>query len=165
MQPVGQTIYLWRLHRRATQARVAEDAGISRPNLSAIEQGARDLTVQTLRRIAAALGVSPGTLVDGLGPAADAGALSADRHAVDRIARLAAGERVRASISERKIAYALASILKSKTGWKGVKRLGRRTAREENETVARLKAELGPEVFRHLLSRVEKSLAGEAGLE
>lgn len=162
MRPLGQTIYLWRIHRKATQAQLAEKAGVSRPNLSAIEQGGRDVTVQTLRRIAEALGVSAGTLVDGAGPSPEHTSLGSDRHSIDRIARMASGERIQsASPQERKLARALASLLKSKTGWKGVRRFARRTVRDEKETESRLKAELGQELFRHLLARVEKNLAGK----
>ncbi len=160
MRPIGQTIYLWRLHGRLTQVRLAQISGVSRPNLSAIEQGARDLTVQTLRRLAEALGIDAGTLVNGVGPKPTYAPINTDRHSLDRVARLAAGQRLRASTKERKVALALAFVMKSKTGWAGIKRTGRRTARSENETLTRLKAELGAELLAHLVRRIEKHLGG-----
>jgi transcriptional regulator with XRE-family HTH domain len=159
MAPIGQAIYLWRVYRSLTQKALAARSGVSRPNLSAIEQGARDLTKQTLRRIASALGVSAGVLADGIQPKPDSIPTSSDRHSMDRIARIAAGQRLRASAAERKLAGALASIMKSKTGQGQAKQVAGRTFRLENETVLRLKAGLGPEVFNHLVRRVEKNLA------
>lgn len=160
MRPLGQTLLLWRTHRKLTQADVAAKCGVSRPNLSAIEQGARDVTVQTLRRIAQALDVSPGQLVDGVGPEPRYAADRTDRHAIDRIARLAAGERIPASAEEKKTALALSSIMKTKTGWRGIKRSGRRTARSEERMLQQLKSELGPETLSHLIRRIDKVLSG-----
>ena len=156
MAPTGQTIYLWRIQKGLTQQAVAERSGVSRPNLSAIEQGGRDLTVQTLRRIAQALGVSAGTLADGIGPSPQGDPLSLNRHSLDRIARLAAGQGLRATARERRIATTLASIMKSKTRRQAAGRKRSRSARSENETLSRLKTELGPEILKHLIRRVDK---------
>ena len=114
MYPIGQSILLWRNARGLTQSEVAARSGVSRPNLSAIEQGARDLTLETLRRISFVLGVSAGALVDGVGPASFPKS-KLNRFALDRIARLAAGQSLRASPRERRIASDLASLMTSKT--------------------------------------------------
>lgn len=159
MQPIGQTIYLWRAVKGITQGELARDSGVSRPNLSAIEQGGRDLTVQTLRRIAAALRVSAGTLVDGVGPKPKFAPVNLNRYSLDRVARLAAGHWVRATGRERKIAFGLASVMKSKTRRAAVKQKRLRTGRSESKTLLRLKSELGPELLKHLIRRVEKNLA------
>ena len=159
MKPIGQTIQYWRTYKRITQGELARLSGVSRPNLSAIEQGGRDLTLGTLRRIASALSVSPGALIDGVGPKPVYAPISTNRHSIDRVARLAAGEQLRATPKERKVAAALSFIMKSKTGWKGIKKVRRRTARSENETLSQLKTEMGTELFNHLLHRVEKNLA------
>lgn len=159
MRPIGQSITLWRLHRGMTQGALAAASSVSRPNLSAIEQGGRDMTLQTLRRIASALGVGAGALIDGVGPKPEYTPIDKNRHSLDRIARLAAGQSVRASNREKRIAQALASIMKSKTGQKrtGPKRV--RTVRSAERTILRLKTDLGQEMFRHLVRRVEKNLA------
>ncbi len=159
MQPIGQTIYLWRGAGEITQEELARRSGVSRPNLSAIEQGGRDLNVQTLRRIAAALGVSAGTLVDGVGPKSKFAPINLNRYSLDRVARLAAGHWVRATGRERKIAFGLASVMKSKTRRPAIKQKRLRTGRSENKTLLRLKSELGPELLKHLIRRVEKNLA------
>jgi transcriptional regulator with XRE-family HTH domain len=51
-----------------TQVELAQKSGVSRPNLSAIERGAREVTLKTLRALAMALDVRPGMLVDGCAP-------------------------------------------------------------------------------------------------
>jgi len=51
-------IRVWRDHRGLTSSALAEKAGIAQAFLSQIETGKRDGTIDTLRRIAAALGVS-----------------------------------------------------------------------------------------------------------
>lgn len=158
MNPVGQTISFWRMRKGLTQAVVAQRSGISRPNLSAIEQGARDLTVQTLRRIASTLGVSPGALVDGISHGPMKAPKKLDRYSLDRIARIAAGQPLKASNVERRIAEGLASLMKSKTQSLSDKKK-RNNVRSENAAILRLKAEIGPVVFQHLIRRVEKNLS------
>ena len=160
MLPIGQTIYLWRTKKGLTQADVAGSSGISRPNLSAIEQGARDLTIQTLRRIASTLGASPGILVDGIGPEPSRPRYKFSRYAFDRIARLAAGQSLRASFTEKRVARDLASIMKFKTR-RHTRNKGLKSGRSGNATLLRLKDELSPAIFGHLVRRVEKNLAGD----
>ncbi|MBI3307431.1 MAG: helix-turn-helix domain-containing protein [Candidatus Omnitrophica bacterium] len=64
MLPVGHQIYLERLRKGLTQAGLASACGIAQPNLSNIEKGKQDLTVSTLVRIAAALGVRPAEFIE-----------------------------------------------------------------------------------------------------
>ena len=56
-------IRVWRDHRGLTCTALAEKAGIAQPFLSQIETGKREGTVETLRRIAAALNVTIDDLV------------------------------------------------------------------------------------------------------
>lgn len=70
MNPFGQTVLLWRRTRGLTQAELAKQARIARPNLSAIERGKREVSLRTLRALALGLGVRPGVLVDGISPQA-----------------------------------------------------------------------------------------------
>ena len=87
MVPFGEAVLAWRLARQMTQAQLAEAARVARPNLSAIERGARDVTLKTVRALALALGVRPGVLVDGIAPGADAPAMG--RATLERVARAA----------------------------------------------------------------------------
>lgn len=80
-----QNMKAWRLHRGLTQGQVAERSGISRPNLVAIENGRRECTISTLQRLAFALEVTPGMLLDQAPPVAAQREL--DRHEIDQIAR------------------------------------------------------------------------------
>ena len=64
----GENILLWRLHRSLSQEQLAALSNIPRPNLSDIEKGKRDVTLSTIRYLANALGVLPGTLVNGEPP-------------------------------------------------------------------------------------------------
>lgn len=52
------SIKVWREYRGMTAVQLAKKADITRPYLTQVENGKRDGTVQTLRRIAKALGVS-----------------------------------------------------------------------------------------------------------
>ncbi|MGH2341867.1 helix-turn-helix domain-containing protein [Segnochrobactraceae bacterium EtOH-i3] len=51
-------VRVWRSHRGLTVTELAEKAGVAQPYLSQIETGKRDGTLETMRRIAAALGVT-----------------------------------------------------------------------------------------------------------
>jgi len=55
---IGRTLKQARLDKKLTQAQVAEMAGIKTGNLSKIENGKRNITLQTLLRIALAMKVS-----------------------------------------------------------------------------------------------------------
>lgn len=88
--PFGETVLAWRLIRGMTQAEVAQVARIARPNLSAIERGAHEVTLKTLRALALALGVRPGVLVDGVAPGV--GSRRLGRATLERVARAAAGD-------------------------------------------------------------------------
>ncbi len=88
MLPFGETLLAWRLARGMSQAELAQAARMSRPNLSAVERGDREVTLRTLRRLALALDVRPGILADGVAPAAYGPPLG--RRALERIAGAAA---------------------------------------------------------------------------
>ena len=87
MLPFGQTVRVWRVHRGMTQQQLAQAAHIPRPNLSAIEQGKREVSLSTLRALALALEVQPGVLVDGIPPSLSGGMSSPfSRKALEEIA-------------------------------------------------------------------------------
>lgn len=110
MRPFGQNILLWRIHRGLTQEGLSKHAGMSRPNLSAIERGKREVSLTTLRALALALGVSPGILVDGIGPASAQGRFFS-RRALERIADAVwRGIRLKAN-QEEKLARLLEALL------------------------------------------------------
>ncbi len=55
----------WREHRRLSQAQLARRAGLSKAYLSQIENGKRHGSTATMRRLADALGVPVGVLIEG----------------------------------------------------------------------------------------------------
>ena len=85
MPPFGQTLRLWRGHRRLTQAKLAQAAHLPRPNLCAIERGRREVSLTTLRALALALDVTPGVLVDGVAPPTS-GPTALSREAIEHVA-------------------------------------------------------------------------------
>lgn len=161
MLPIGQTVYLWRRFRGLTQLALARGSGISRPNLSVIEQGARDLTLETLKRLAEALEIPPGILADGIPPEEGAPSRFA-RSQLDRIAQWVAaparhGRLPELSPEEMKIAAAMRSFLKQKLKIvEGAQPLFRRSAQKEKESLLKTKIRLSAGDFKNLLSRVEK---------
>ncbi|MBI4598185.1 MAG: helix-turn-helix transcriptional regulator [Candidatus Omnitrophica bacterium] len=116
MLPFNQTVLLWRLRRGLTQAALAQKAHIPRPNLSAIEQGRREVSLGTLRSLALALDVRPGILVDGMAPAPASGALpSLSRRTIERIADAVAFDRSVTEPTEQRTVEALQMLLALRT--------------------------------------------------
>jgi transcriptional regulator with XRE-family HTH domain len=83
----GENILLWRLHRSLSQEQLARLSNLPRPNVSDIEKGKRDITLSTIRSLANALDVSPGTLVNGEPPGRDNWKKDFSRKSMERIAR------------------------------------------------------------------------------
>ena len=165
MLPLGSTLCFWRQARGLTQAELASRAGVSRPNLSMIEQEARDLTVGTLKRLAEALQVRPGVLVDGIPPKPLA-SQRLSRESLDRIARWVARKkrgrpRFHLTEEEKTIAVWIESLAKHQvnlTAGRG-RRLPR-TVRRERQNFLEAKMNLGVSQIRNLLSRVQKAAQG-----
>lgn len=109
MLPFGQALRLWRTYRRLTQAQVAQVAHIPRPNLCAIERGRREVSLTTLRAVALALEVTPGTLVDGIAPPTG-GSTNLSREAIERVADAVAGGTIPRQPSERRLAALLRAV-------------------------------------------------------
>lgn len=64
MMNLPAQIRSWRSFKGLSQSMLAKISGIPRPNLIDLETGRRDCTIKTLTRLAQALGISPGTLLD-----------------------------------------------------------------------------------------------------
>lgn len=158
MIPLGRTLYLWRIERGMTQEDLALRTGISRPNLSMIEQGVRDITVQTLRRLARALEIQPGILADGIPPRASA-QQKFPRESLDRVARWILGQPEKLSKRERRLAFLIKPLVSRKMtlGEKVSSRLPR-TAREEKQNWLSVRAEFDSSDVENVISRVSKSL-------
>lgn len=151
----GTAVYLWRETRELTQEALAKRAGLSRPNLSMIEQGGRDVTLNTARRIASALEVEAGILVDGLPPEGiEPKALS--RAELDRISRYLLGAPIRLRNREQEIARLIRSVTKQKLRATQTQHILPKTAREERKNWQKLKVLLRDGEINNLLSRIDK---------
>ena len=155
----GQAIRIWRTHRGLSQARLARVAGLSRPNLSTIERGGRDVTLGTLRALAVALEVTPGTLADGIPPALPGRIASLSRQALERIADGVVRNRPVRGELERTLVELLRHLTKARRhlafGRGGLPRVG---SRVETISWLRLKASCPRPVLRTLLERIDDRL-------
>jgi transcriptional regulator with XRE-family HTH domain len=65
---LGKNLRAARRRRGLTQEEVSELSGVIQSDISLIERGERDPRAATIRKLAAAVDVSPGELFDGLAP-------------------------------------------------------------------------------------------------
>lgn len=155
MLPFGETVLIWRLERGLTQEQLARAASVSRPNLSAIERGEREVTLKTLRALANALDVRPGVLVDGVAPLQAAGPLS--REALERIAGAVLDGSTLRDGYERALVTQLRHLFGARLSRARVRR-PRRGVRARDRAYFRLKALASREVVGSLVSRVSDRL-------
>jgi transcriptional regulator with XRE-family HTH domain len=110
--PFGQAVFLWRRHRGLTQQQLADRARLPRPNLCAIEQGRREVSLTTLRALALALEVPAGALVEGAAPPlALPPVRELSRAVLERVSRAAATERMPAHPAERRLVELLRAVV------------------------------------------------------
>ncbi len=147
----------WRNQRGLTQAALAEAAGIPRPNLINIELGKRDCTIHTLRRLASALEITPGTLLE----EAPTPIPPLDRFEMDQIAGSFWKDKPKLPQKLRmvreKLFPTIAPILRA-AGKKGltIKSMGK--AWDYQQTAIDF---LGKENFNHLIRRITKYAASQ----
>ena len=145
MLAIGQNIASERLKKGITQAQLARAAGVSQPNLSAIEKGRRDMTIATLRRISAALGVSAARLLGEGAPVTRVFALTRPR--IERIARLIARPVALGDGEEDRVARLFRQILPAP----GAKR---RPAKKTLRSWLELRALFDQNQIRSILARI-----------
>jgi transcriptional regulator with XRE-family HTH domain len=152
MLPFGETVLAWRLARCLTQAELARRARMSRPNLSAVERGDREVTLRTLRALALALEVRPGLLADGEPPAAPGASLG--RAALERVARSAARGEPLADPQQRELARLLRGSANARLAAAGGKPGPRSTRRSADQSWLLLKARATPATAASLVDRL-----------
>ena len=111
MLTFGDNVLLWRLHRSLSQERLAALSNLPRPNLSDIEKGKRDVTLFTIRSLANALKVSPGTLVNAESPKPEQWKENLTRVSMERIAKSVARATCLGDPAERHISTLLKEVL------------------------------------------------------
>lgn len=142
----------WRSHLQLSQNELAERAGIPRPNLSAIERGRRDPTISTLEKIARALNLSVGQMLDQHPDSIE----NPGRHTVDEIAQAVASGDRSLTPSENQLADDIASqvinLLESHgaPGAACVKKLSRDDFHRPLKTRARYGAALVDRILKRL---------------
>ena len=107
----GDNILLWRLHRSLSQEQLAALSNLPRPNLSDIEKGKQDVTLSTIRSLANALKVSPGTLVNAEPPKPEQWKKDLTRESMERIANSVARGTYPGDPAERHISTLLKEVL------------------------------------------------------
>jgi len=164
MLPFGETVLSWRLARGMSQADLAQAASMSRPNLSAVERGNREVTLGTLRRLAVALGVLPGVLANGEPPVRMSVPLG--RAALERIAGAAARGTPTASKRERRLSALLAQAASARIAGRDAPARGRtatkpRSTRNAARAYLMLRATTTPAVVASLVDRLSGGTGGE----
>lgn len=155
MLPFSGTILLWRLERRLSQEELAKRAQISRPNLSAIERGKREVSLKTLRALAMALRVRPGLLVDGVGPPAVENKPHLSREALERVADAVVYGKAALNPEEKMWASLLRAVTRNRMaaarGELKVRPFGKRTV---DAAWLQLASRCPPEIVQSLFQRI-----------
>ena len=142
----------WRLERGLTQALLAQKASVPQPNLCNLEMGKADPSLATLRRLAEALNLSVGRLVDEAPPVVDLG-----RHGLDALVRASLGIASKERAPEALVRQ-LRSVFVNRNRVLGGTR-GGVGIEDKARTERRLRAELGRSQWQEVVRRSEK-LAG-----
>ena len=153
MVPFSRCILLWRLSRGLSQARLAGKARIPRPNISNIERGKRDVSLSTLRALAVALDVSPGTLADGIPP--QDGGPPFSREILEKVASAVSKGRIPAGQKEGALVQRVLHLVQAKkrahfNPGRGRGKIGRRSER----AWLTASAQYPPAVIQSLVERV-----------
>lgn len=160
MLPAGRTLKLWRREKGFSQEELARQSGIPRPNLSRIEQGSRDMTLATLRRLAAALDIRAGILADGVPPESAAPEKRWSREELDRMARYLAGFSVKLTPREKESAELLRPLILQKIRLKKIEHsrstLQRGQTLREGSALIAAKSKFQRSEIQSLLNRLDK---------
>jgi transcriptional regulator with XRE-family HTH domain len=146
----------WRRHRGLTQAALAARADIPQPAVSEAEMGKRDVGLRTIVRLASALGITPGILLD-----SDPPRPPLDRHAMDAVARAVVTGHRDLPAGQRRLADACAAAMRptlEACAVPGAARASRRGAR----SVRAAKQRYGEDVFDLILERIDRFAGAEA---
>ena len=155
MGPFSRTVLLWRLERRLSQEALAKAAKISRPNLSAVERGKREVSLKTLRALALALQVRPGVLVEGIGPHELAGESLFTRESLERVAYGVTANKPVRNASEGRLVHLLQFMVHSRSdNTKGKSRSQRPERRAIDRAWLQLSAGYPPELIQSLFQRI-----------
>ena len=161
---VGYHLLAWRRNHKLTQADLARRSEVSRPYLCRLEKGLVDPGLSALRRLAVALEIGVGQLIETLPPERPL-----DRMELDRLARgaLRPGTREARQLPETRVLAAMIRERREALGFHVPKRrASRRPSRRASRRPSRrasavnaarwLRASLGERQWNALLRRIDK---------
>ena len=151
MNTFGEQLLAWRRRRGLTQTELAARAGIPQPNLSALESDRWDPKLSTIRRLAAALQIAPGQLMD-----QRPRERSWDRHHIDRFVRQSVLDPAKVPPQDSRMAWALHQIAHGRLEAAGKQK--RRPSATGERVIKQLKADLGPQLWNAVMARLDKHL-------
>lgn len=158
---IGHQVVAWRRHHGLTQAALALKTGLTRLTISKLERGEVDPTLSSVRRLAAAFGISVGQLVDQAPPSKPL-----TRHELDRLARAAIrpGTKDALDLPETRGLSRLFNERRRAIGFYAPRRSTPAGHSQRGVHASRwLRASLGEEQWQALLSRIDKLASHEAG--
>ncbi len=163
MIPFGPCLTLWRKERGLSQMALAQKTGIPQPNLSGMERGEGEVSLRTLRVLALALNITPGTLADGIGPEKEK-PLVLTRDRLERVAEAVAQGKTLKDPVENQLARQTAALMKGRlraAGAKGPKPF--KAGKPVQDLWRALSATYRPEEIQSLAQRVSEKAAAWAG--
>jgi transcriptional regulator with XRE-family HTH domain len=145
MSSFGENLLSWRRFRKLTQTELAARSGIPQPNLCAMEGDRLDPQLSTLRRLAVALQLSVGDLVE-----KKAAPPVWDRHRIDAL--------VREAVSKNRLvspmARALRGVARERLAATG--HFTRKLPGTGGRVIHQLKSDLGPLLWDAVIARLDK---------
>lgn len=159
MVSFGGNIYLWRIFKGLSQEELAKRSGIPRTNLSAIENGKREVSLVTLRALAVALEIAPGVLVNGVAPLCFKKSLFS-RVSLENIVEMSLGKiRNHSTAQQRIISAMLSRIIKNRINAQN--KIYKNILLDRKTSMANwlmLKAAVETEALNNLLTRLDKHI-------
>lgn len=143
----GERLLSWRRHFGLTQAALAARADMPQPHMAALEAGRLEPKLSTLVRLARALGVTPGRLLDERPPRT-----RWSRHRIDALVRDAVSPKSSSSSSRLSAALRVVAAPKLRAAGHKVTLNGRTGER----LLKQLRAELGPDLWATVVRRLDK---------
>lgn len=162
----ADNVYLWRIFRGLSQEELAKSSGIPRPNISAIENGRKDVSLSTLRRLAVVLRTNPGLLINGVAPPYFKRKRHLSRAYLERIVEAILNKtKVELSHSDKALIIMFSNIIKNRlNALAGIyKNTIKRNSKDYIDNWLILKAILSKDVVDNLLSRLDKHIMISSG--
>lgn len=145
----GDHVLAWRRAGGLTQAALAAKTGIAQPNVAALEAGRLEPKLSTIRRLAAAFQITPGTLLDRRPPQS-----GWNRHRIDALVRGALGPQRSTDLPSTKLVHALRVVASAKLAAAG--RPVALRGRTGERLLKQLRSDLGPRLWAAVTQRLDK---------